>query len=611
MEEQTKLDSNENMENNVIHLGPPEGYVQQELESNPQKAEETYETQNAGKESLENPVDNIKKSGYAKKINIKSPGGFKGFLVLMFTALLLIASLVFIWPNGNISRLSFYNVYFFIYMGFSVFVFFMCLFLKLNTFSMHKFFTNLIAGNGKYSKLTSPNKKINKICEAYKNSFLVSGDEDYHKTRSNSDLYFGTDTWIQDMNRAPLLTFLKIIPGTFIGLGILGTFIGFSEGLSDIKVSDGDLESIINGVDSLLAGLKNAFNTSIVGVLASVYLNFVVIHPFSNTLNTISKQLCDYLDSKFYVTEVDAMAILDENHNLKPFPVTMEEMMTKLENVSANINHLGNTVGSQVTQSIKSTLDETIEGIIRGEINKLKEELNTVIETLSNCSAQLQAAPQNIKEAAGIMKDSSVTAVEEFKKQNEEAVSTLTQAITDNINSKFESYLETLNKISSVMEKVNEGMGRLPENFLSVTNSIDATSQKIIGNSDALSQAFDKSTQTLSQTTELTSKIVQAYEAQVSVINDSASQIEKVINESNQVTKNSKELLDGYASIDEHIAHIFAEINMSTEKYTNMLSENLTTYFKSFHDATKDISKQFAEATLQLSEEIEKYNSGR
>ena len=126
-----------------------------------------------------------------------------------------------------------------------------------------------------------------------------------------------------------------------------------------------------------------------------------------------------------------------------------------------------------------------------------------------------------------------------------------------------------------------------------------------------MSQAFDKSTQTLSQTTELTSKIVQAYEAQVSVINNSASQIEKVINESNQVTKNSKELLDGYTSIDEHIVSIFDEINRSTEKYTSMLSENLTTYFKRFHDATKDISKQFADATLQLSEEIEKYNSGK
>ena len=52
MEEQTKLDSNENMENNVIHLGPPEGYVQQELESNPQKAEETYETQNLSRNEL-------------------------------------------------------------------------------------------------------------------------------------------------------------------------------------------------------------------------------------------------------------------------------------------------------------------------------------------------------------------------------------------------------------------------------------------------------------------------------------------------------------------------------------------------------------------------------
>lgn len=465
---------------------------------------------------------------------------------------------------------SLYLVYYIIYILFSILVYWLCYLLQKNTDSMKVFFMEILLGNGRYSRLTSGNDKINKICEAYKKSFIVSGNEDYHKTRANSDLYFGVDTWLQDLNKFPLQTFLKIIPGTFIGFGILGTFIGFSVGLTEINVIDGDMQSITSGVQLLLEGLRNAFNTSIVGVVASVYLNFILIHPSLNKLDKTSKELCDYLDSKFYVTEVDAMAVLDEENNLIPFPVALNEMMVKLQNVSDNINHMGNIVGTQVTESIKSTMDETIEGTIKNEIKKFKEELNAVIETLSECSAQLQAAPQNLKEASGI-----------------------------------------ISEISKEMEKVTEALDKLPEDFLTVVESIDTTSQKIVDNTDSFNHAFDVSTQTLAQTSEITSKIMESYESQVSVIETSAQQIQKVITESNQVTKNSKELLDGYSTVDEHLANIFIDINKNTEKYSSILSESLMGYFKQFQEATKDISKQFAEATIKLSEEIEKLNAGK
>ena len=465
---------------------------------------------------------------------------------------------------------SLYLVYYIIYILFSILVYWLCYLLQKNTNSMKLFFMEILLGNGRYSRLTSSNDKVNKICEAYKKSFIVSGNEDYHKTRANSDLYFGVDTWLQDLNKFPLQTFLKIIPGTFIGFGILGTFIGFSVGLTEINVIDGDMQSITSGVQLLLEGLRNAFNTSIVGVVASVYLNFILIHPSLNKLDKTSKELCDYLDSKFYVTEVDAMAVLDEENNLIPFPVALNEMMVKLQNVSDNINHMGNIVGTQVTESIKSTMDETIEGTIKNEIKKFKEELNAVIETLSECSAQLQAAPQNLKEASGI-----------------------------------------ISEISKEMEKVTEALDKLPEDFLAVVESIDTTSQKIVDNTDSFNHAFDVSTQTLAQTSEITSKIMESYESQVSVIETSAQQIQKVITESNQVTKNSKELLDGYSTVDEHLANIFIDINKNTEKYSSILSESLMGYFKQFQEATKDISKQFAEATIKLSEEIEKLNAGK
>jgi hypothetical protein len=239
---------------------------------------------------------------------------------------------------------------------------------------LQSFSKRITENKGRYSSLNSNNKKVNDVCIAYKKSFLVSDDEDYHKTRANSDLYFGPETWLQDTNPLPLQAFLKIIPGTFIGFGILGTFIGFAGGLSSINISDS--QSLFDSVQQLLNGLRNAFNTSIVGMLASMFCNFVLIHPLFNKLDSVSKEFCDYLDNLFYVTEVDAMAIVDENNNKIPFPVVLTQILTRLEGVSSNINSMGLTIGDQVTKSVKETLDKTIEKIIKEEIEKLKTDLN-------------------------------------------------------------------------------------------------------------------------------------------------------------------------------------------------------------------------------------------
>lgn len=576
-----EADNSEKGGENSEELTEANAQTDQENYSDEENSEYETEQEEYVEEDISEKKSNVSKG---KKYRIISEI-VTTVIVLITTLVLFIISAAFINPNRNDGNHSnaLLNLYYIIFILFSIFVIGICVILKLNTYSMINFYNKIIHKDGHYSSLSSSRKNINNICNAYKKSFIVSGDEDYHKTRANSDLYFGVDTWLQDMNFFPLQTFLKIIPGTFIGFGILGTFIGFTSGIEGMNFNTNDMTEIMKSVQLLLGGVSTAFNTSIVGVLASVYLNFVVIHPFLNRINGISKDLCDYLDSKFYVTEVDAMAILDENHNLKPFPVTMNEMMSKLETVASNINHLGNTVGSQVTQSIKNTMDETIEGIIRGEINKLKEEFSTIIETLKECSAYLQAAPQNIKEAAGVMKTTSADV--------------------------YDSYLNTMNEISDVMNKVNEAMDKLPGNLLAVTGSIDTTSQKIIDNTEAFSQSFDRSTMALAQTSELSARMVQSYEAQVAVIGNSAAQIEKVISESNQVTKTSKELLEGYTTVDEHLAKIFAEVNKNTEKYSSILSDSLIGYFKQFQDATKDISKQFAEATMQLSEEIAKLNS--
>ena len=120
---------------------------------------------------------------------------------LGFGIILALLAVCFIRPNKNSD--AFYYVYFILFIAFTAGVFFCCCLAEKSVSALHMFFTDMHGNKWRYSSMKSEKKEINDICDAYKKSFLISGDEDYHKTRANSDLYFGSETWLQDMNVLP------------------------------------------------------------------------------------------------------------------------------------------------------------------------------------------------------------------------------------------------------------------------------------------------------------------------------------------------------------------------------------------------------------------------
>ena len=174
-----------------------------------------------------------------------------GFIIKLVTAgILSILALKYIVPSSTSD--VFYKLYFILFIVFEIGVITCYVFANKSIYLLKNFAKNVIENKGRYSSLNSKNKKVNDVCNAYKKSFLVSDDEDYHKTRANSDLYFGPETWLQDTNPLPIQAFLKIIPGTFIGFGILGTFIGFAGGIGSIDLSNS--EKLLGSVEQLVGG---------------------------------------------------------------------------------------------------------------------------------------------------------------------------------------------------------------------------------------------------------------------------------------------------------------------------------------------------------------------
>ena len=82
------------------------------------------------------------------------------------------------------------------------------------------------------------------------------------------------------------------IPNTLTALGILGTFIGLIDGISDIRFSSVDVAVV--SIQSLLAGISTAFYTSVGGVVLSIIYTVVSRIMWSLMLQNMDTFYHDY-----------------------------------------------------------------------------------------------------------------------------------------------------------------------------------------------------------------------------------------------------------------------------------------------------------------------------
>ena len=82
--------------------------------------------------------------------------------------------------------------------------------------------------------------------------------------------YINDDTVTHSHGNAGLA---ELIPNLLTSLGILGTFMGLSRGLSSLNFADA--AELIEGIPNLLSGMRFAFGTSVAGISCSIVFNML------------------------------------------------------------------------------------------------------------------------------------------------------------------------------------------------------------------------------------------------------------------------------------------------------------------------------------------------
>jgi len=147
-------------------------------------------------------------------------------------------------------------------------------------------------------------KNLNNIWKAYKSSFSTYAGKE--KTSEHSDEYFNEHNVLY-----ACLNFRVInnISNILIGLGILGTFVGLTYGISDSDFTT--TEKIKESINNLLSGMGTAFITSIWGMGLSLLFTFIYKQGQTIVSRRI-QELCFSLDSEFKIKQVDLDKVQEE-----------------------------------------------------------------------------------------------------------------------------------------------------------------------------------------------------------------------------------------------------------------------------------------------------------
>ena len=187
--------------------------------------------------------------------------------------------------------------------------------------------------------------------------------------------------------------FNSAVSGTLTGLGILGTFLGLTLGMSSF--SGNDIFTISDNIAPLLDGMKVAFHTSVYGIFFSLVFTFV----YRSLMSDAYEKLSDFL-SAFHEYAAPTANNTDEN---------MSAMLIYQANMANSLKNMMELMRGNAAEQVKG-----VEQIIQQFMDRLTNTMNTDFESLGNslrqaCEAQGTYARnfQRLEESTRILLDAS------------------------------------------------------------------------------------------------------------------------------------------------------------------------------------------------------------
>ena len=425
-------------------------------------------------------------------------------------------------------------------------------------------------------------------------------------------------------------------------IGVLGTFGGIAIGLMDF-----DPHNISDSVPKLLIGMKTAFGTSIVGMLASLGMkiiqNFLVGKEEENidSIEDLFKQMLAENKKTNETLIKNQQEMIDQfNKQDSNWERSQEALAEEISDLNTSLTSKQDELiqefkefGKEMTRNNTDALIDALNDVIKDFNNKITEQFGDNFKELNKAVGDLLVWQENYKnviettenslklvfEAISKVEDdiSSIAASSIIIKDNNEKLLMILDCV-DNQQASIENGLETLSDASKnaielipnldryfnsskehIVKSIDNFQGCLEENANKLNIHIDSV---VSDTEQATAVIFDKTKECLEKNNDLFRKEVTKYVEEFNTL------VEKL---SDVIPDLRKSIEDANLRFNNDLTKFTTEINNVTELQKNSIQsqcvtiENITNNMNNRIDTIiVESNKRLEEVTINTSQQI-------
>ena len=239
----------------------------------------------------------------------------------------------------------------------------------------------------------------------------------------------------------------ELIPSLLTSLGILGTFIGLTRGLTGLDMTDAN--TLMNGIPVLLDGMKAAFVTSLAGISCSLIFSMTNRIIQGNSYRAIDQFILVFSENTEHkALDVDYQIVLQSNDRNR-----------MLSSVTTGLSDTISVMVHDVVSEAVTPVTEAMEQYMRAAAKQQTENLQATVasfvknmgDTFGNEFATIGMTITEINRQTDINEKTLVQSAEATEQIKEQTI--LLKAMTDEMVQNYDIFLKSV-KIRSAEDEI-------------------------------------------------------------------------------------------------------------------------------------------------------------
>lgn len=324
------------------------------------------------------------------------------------------------------------------------------------------------------------NTKLSKLKDEYLKNLTIKTDDGL-KTNVPSSEIFSEQTTSKKMHWN--MRMLDAASGTLVGLGLLGTFLGLTLGITGFDNSSS--EKINESIKLLLSGMGTAFLTSLIGMLLSLVYTVVIEKPWKNKLAKSLYFFTEGLDKKYYIDDITLMN-LNQKHL---FDDLRNSILDSIEKQFSYTNETGQKI--EVSNAIREILKENEEQskALKSFSTDLALELNNgfdevmsrqmqekLLPLMENIDGTTKAVIEHIDLMAANVASPATDMIQNVVDELKNSMTSIMQEFKNNLSGDATNELEELAKS---LGTATQAMANFPKNMENISTTLQVTIEEV------------------------------------------------------------------------------------------------------------------------------------